>query len=170
FLIDIIGIALVFVVIGGVAAWLIIRASTRPVLELTDAAKRLSQGEYALRVGVHSENELGVLAGAFNTMAERVQIATDELTARALVLERRNRDLHESELRYRQLVDQSPDAIIVHRDGNICSRARSPRAWSAPTIRWRSSADRCSTSFPHPTGPKPSGASSPPAIRPARPR
>ena len=119
FLIDIIGIALVFVVIGGVAAWLIIRASTRPVLELTDAAKRLSQGEYALRVGVHSENELGVLAGAFNTMAERVQIATDELTARALVLERRNRDLHESELRYRQLVDQSPDAIIVHRDGNI---------------------------------------------------
>jgi two-component system, cell cycle sensor histidine kinase and response regulator CckA len=119
FLIDIIGIALIFVVIGGVAAWLIIRASTRPVLELTDAAKRLSHGEYALRVGVHSENELGVLAGAFNTMAERVQIATDELTARAHVLERRNRDLHESELRYRQLVDQSPDAIIVHRDGHI---------------------------------------------------
>ena len=119
FLIDIIGIALVFVVIGGVAAWLIIRASTRPVLELTDAATRLSHGEYGLRVGVHSENELGVLAGAFNTMAERVQIATDELTARAHVLERRNRDLHESELRYRQLVDQSPDAIIVHRDGNI---------------------------------------------------
>ena len=119
FLIDIIGIALVFVVIGGVAAWLIIRVSTRPVLELTVAAQRLSRGEYALRVGVHSENELGVLAGAFNTMAERVQIATDELTARAQVLERRNRDLHESELRYRQLVDQSPDAIIVHRDGNI---------------------------------------------------
>ncbi|MFI5230503.1 MAG: response regulator, partial [Gemmatimonadales bacterium] len=119
FLLGIVGIALIFVVIGALSAWLIIRRSTRPVLELTEAAGRLSRGEYTLRVNVRSENELGVLAGAFNTMAERVQLATDELTARAQVLERRNRELHESELLYRQLVDQSPDAIIVHREGSI---------------------------------------------------
>src|SRR6185312_3003857 len=41
------------------------------------------------------------------------------ITDRAAALERRNQELRDSERRYRQLVDQSPDAVLVHREGKI---------------------------------------------------
>ncbi|MGH7622303.1 MAG: PAS domain S-box protein, partial [Gemmatimonadaceae bacterium] len=119
FLVDIVGIALAFVLLGALIAWLIVRRLTRPVKELNAAAHELACGDYARRVSVRADDELGHLAQSFNTMAERVQVAAAELTSRAHALEERNQELHESELRYRQLVDQSPDAIVVHRDGQI---------------------------------------------------
>jgi PAS domain S-box-containing protein len=46
-------------------------------------------------------------------------VASEQLTSRAELLQSKNAELRQSELRFRQLVDHSPDAIIVHRYGRI---------------------------------------------------
>jgi class 3 adenylate cyclase len=54
-----------------VLALLVARGIVRPLVELTRAARAVEQGEYgAARVPVHSEDEVGSLARAFNTMAD----------------------------------------------------------------------------------------------------
>jgi PAS domain S-box-containing protein len=62
----------------GVAAALILgswraRQVAAPVLELAHAARGISIGDFAGRVAVHSDDEIGQLAGAFNAMAEELR-------------------------------------------------------------------------------------------------
>ncbi|MDQ7030457.1 MAG: HAMP domain-containing protein [Ardenticatenia bacterium] len=56
-----------------VAAAIMIRRITRPVFELTRTAVLISQGDLDRRAAVNRTDELGILAFAFNTMAERLQ-------------------------------------------------------------------------------------------------
>jgi HD-GYP domain-containing protein (c-di-GMP phosphodiesterase class II) len=56
---------------------------SRPVQKLADGARRLAGGDYATRVTVHSRNEVGVLADAFNQMGEEIQKAIEEIKRRA---------------------------------------------------------------------------------------
>lgn len=45
------------------------RSITRPIRELTEAARRMAQGELAQKIAVNSADELSELAGAFNHMS-----------------------------------------------------------------------------------------------------
>jgi signal transduction histidine kinase len=54
-------------------ATLLARSTVRPVERLTAAARGMSDGDLDLRVEVPSARELGMLADAFNAMAERRQ-------------------------------------------------------------------------------------------------
>ncbi len=45
---------------------------SRPVRRLADGARRLAGGDYGTRVDIRSENEMGVLADAFNQMGEEI--------------------------------------------------------------------------------------------------
>ncbi len=62
--------------LGAAAAWVLgawrARALSAPVLELAGAARRISAGDFTGRVSVHAEDEIGQLAGTFNTMAEEL--------------------------------------------------------------------------------------------------
>jgi len=58
-------------------AWIIARRVTAPVSQLTDAATRMSEGDSAARVPVHSGDELGRMGAAFNTMAEGLEAQRD---------------------------------------------------------------------------------------------
>jgi signal transduction histidine kinase len=60
-------------VAGLLLTWLITHRMTTPLRQLTHASEAISQGDYARRVHVHRDDELGGLATAFNVMAERVQ-------------------------------------------------------------------------------------------------
>jgi PAS domain S-box-containing protein len=62
---------------------------------------------------------LGALASWVVVRRVSRDIASQELADRAALLESKNRELRQSELRFRQLVDHSPDAIIVHRGSRI---------------------------------------------------
>jgi class 3 adenylate cyclase len=65
-LVSVLGVGLAVTVL----ALLVARSIVRPLLELTRAARALEQGAFgAARVSVHSEDEVGTLARAFNTMA-----------------------------------------------------------------------------------------------------
>jgi signal transduction histidine kinase len=65
------------VVAAGLAAialtWAATRHVLRPVEALTDAAKRLEAGDLSQRVHVASDDEIGRLGAAFNSMADAVQ-------------------------------------------------------------------------------------------------
>ncbi|MDA1349826.1 MAG: HAMP domain-containing protein [Chloroflexi bacterium] len=54
-------------------AFAIAEPTARSVRELADAAQRISEGSLDARVSVQSLDEIGRLASAFNTMAERLQ-------------------------------------------------------------------------------------------------
>lgn len=51
---------------------LLSRSISRPLLEVSRAANRVAQGDYAVRVVVKGQDELSVLARAFNQMAEEM--------------------------------------------------------------------------------------------------
>jgi len=59
-------------VLAVVAAFLIRRATTRPVREITSAAKRIASGELGQRIPVRTRNEIGQLAQAFNEMSSNL--------------------------------------------------------------------------------------------------
>jgi signal transduction histidine kinase len=77
----VIALALVSIAISvGLVALLSIRVSRR-VRGLTDAADQLAAGDYSRRVPGGRRDEIGVLAEAFNTMADRVEHAHRALKA-----------------------------------------------------------------------------------------
>lgn len=67
--------------IGGVAfiavalsvGFIMIDRLTRPLVDMKRAAKRVSKGDYSTRVIIHSNDEVGQLAAAFNQMSASIQ-------------------------------------------------------------------------------------------------
>ena len=72
-------VAVVAIVLGTLFAGQI----SRPIQELARGARRLAGGDYATRVDVNSNNEVGVLSDAFNFMGEEIQKAIEEVRRQA---------------------------------------------------------------------------------------
>lgn len=65
-------------------AYFMARALGKPIKQLVDGTNRLAEGDLTHRVNVHSKDEIGQLAAAFNTMAEKLKKSRQELlTAKA---------------------------------------------------------------------------------------
>ncbi len=82
-----------------------------PLQYLTDAANRISTGNFSTRVRLSSRNELGILATAFNHMVTQVQDLIERLEQRFNELKNTQTALRESETRYRAIVEGNPDLI-----------------------------------------------------------
>ncbi len=94
---------LVFIIISAlfsvIVSALLARRITRPITNLSRSAKALANGDYDQKLEIKSEDELGELTGAFNVMAVKLKENTVSL--------------QESEERFRALVEQAPEAILV---------------------------------------------------------
>jgi signal transduction histidine kinase len=84
------------------AAWLGAGSFTRPIVDLTEAAGAISEGDRRRRVPEDRRDELGTLAAAFNRMTNQLtETATSleeqsvKLQHRTTALERSNRELEE---------------------------------------------------------------------------
>ncbi|MEO6879197.1 MAG: histidine kinase dimerization/phospho-acceptor domain-containing protein, partial [Gemmatimonadaceae bacterium] len=98
--------SIVLTLLGALLAWLAGRRVARPLVLLTDAARSVSQGDYAARVPAAGSHEVASLAASFNGMAE--QIGESRLD-----LERREEEL-------RALADAIPQlAWMADRTGSI---------------------------------------------------
>ena len=75
-------IGLVLIAIGVASAWVLSRSITRPLHSLTEAASAIAGGDYSRLVEVHTHDELGALARAFNTMVIQVRDSQGELEQR----------------------------------------------------------------------------------------
>jgi signal transduction histidine kinase len=66
---------LIALVVALALALIVSRAFARPLSELAAAAEDIAAGNYSRRVGVTSRDEIGVVGGSFNRMAEAVERA-----------------------------------------------------------------------------------------------
>ncbi|MFQ5600102.1 MAG: histidine kinase dimerization/phosphoacceptor domain -containing protein [Candidatus Krumholzibacteriia bacterium] len=76
----VLGTSVVAVVLALLLAFLVWRSISRPILALNAAAVRIGQGHLDTRVEVHSTDELGVLAHAFNKMTTELAATTVSMT------------------------------------------------------------------------------------------
>lgn len=107
------------VILAAVLAWSmwISRGITAPLATLSHSMVQLTEGKVSLPLrGMDRRDEIGDLARAFNFFRQKT-IEMDRLRIEKEVAQDRERQtLRESEGRYRMLVEQSPDAVLVHRD------------------------------------------------------
>lgn len=62
----------VALVVGGVAAYLIAKFTTRPVIRVAEAASVVARGDLSQQVEATSKDELGTLAESFNSMSQNL--------------------------------------------------------------------------------------------------
>lgn len=66
---------------------------TRPLEALLKGVKRVAEGDYHFNVNVKANNEIGVLAAAFNSMVERIKAMREETLQKKEELEKANIEL-----------------------------------------------------------------------------
>ncbi len=71
-----------------VVSYLVARSIARPLTRVTDAAIRIANGQLDERVSVNASSEVGVLAAAFNGMADNIQRLVDSERESKQYLER----------------------------------------------------------------------------------
>ncbi|MCB1121054.1 MAG: HAMP domain-containing protein, partial [Verrucomicrobiae bacterium] len=93
------------------------RTLALPLRRLISAVDRMGKGDFEVELPVDKQDELGLLASAFNQMAQNVhdrdrdlRKLNEELEQR---IEERTRQLESSEGRMWSLIEQSPGAVIV---------------------------------------------------------
>ena len=114
--------SIALVILAAVLAWSmwIARGITAPLAILTHSMVQLTEGNVSLPIrGMDRRDEIGDLTRAFNFFRQKI-IEMDRLRIEKEVAQDRERQtLRESEGRYRMLVEQSPDAVLVHRNDVI---------------------------------------------------
>ncbi len=83
-------------------AWLISGILLKPLEEMREISDKMATGDFSSRVSVSSDDVVGRLSRAFNTMAQRLQVLTtsmkQEIDRATNELTNRNRDLREKHL------------------------------------------------------------------------
>ncbi|MFB0532976.1 MAG: PAS domain S-box protein, partial [Desulfatiglandales bacterium] len=92
-------IGIIFLVIGSAVTYLAVKGITRPLNRLTEGVKTLGMGGAVEKVPVETEDQIGKLAKAFNTMCES--------------LEGREKRLRESQERYRSVFENTGAATMI---------------------------------------------------------
>jgi PAS domain S-box-containing protein len=101
-----IGILLSIILAAGM--YLLARQITRPILEIADAAARVTAGDLNREAPVLTEDEVGVLAGAFNQMTGKLRHTLEGLENNLRELKQKDAALQESEHKYRTLFENIP--------------------------------------------------------------
>ena len=94
--------SLILIIVG---LWFVTVKISRPILRLNNTVVEFAKGNLTAKADVKSDDEIGALSNAFNSMANR--------------LSEREKEIVESEEHFRNLFEQSNDGIIIHRSGQI---------------------------------------------------
>ena len=79
---------LALLLLTGAIAWFVVRSVAQPVAQAADTSARLAAGDLKVRLEVRGEDELAVLAGSFNAMADSIESQIQELADLSLVQQR----------------------------------------------------------------------------------
>ena len=119
-------IGMVGAIVSIIISFFFSNAFVRPISRLTEAAIRVTDGDLSATVTVDTNNEIGVLARAFNTMTYQIRENVNELEAtvarRTAALSQANAQLGSSELRYRALATLVADyagVVVATADGTF---------------------------------------------------
>jgi len=100
--------------IGAILGTVIVRALVSPLQRLSKVAGQIAQGDLAARADIHQEDEIGILAGTFNAMAEQLSATIGQLESRVA---ERTRDLERRALQI-QTAAEIGNAAASFRDLN----------------------------------------------------
>ena len=93
------------------------KSLTVPINSLVDGAKKVGEGDLQHRISLNRNDELGMLADAFDRMTASLETSQTQLQNWAAELEKRvekrTAELSQSEDRYRTLAEASPDLIYM---------------------------------------------------------
>ena len=108
-------ISLVIFLVGMAAALLMAvftqKTISRPIMQLLESMKQISRtGDYSLRLSKQRDDEIGVLTDGISGMLEQIRVRDEEGN-------RIYRALHESEQKYRNLVEWAKDGIVILQNG-----------------------------------------------------
>lgn len=70
--------SLIAAILGAILSLVISRAITRPIEEMQDQALNIADGDYSSQVKIYSNDELGRLGQAFNTLSVRIERSQEE--------------------------------------------------------------------------------------------
>lgn len=105
-------ILLITALLAGLAAWILSRGITRPVLQLTEGAHRLAVGDISSRVPVTSSDEIGELGRTFNVMADELETRKNNLLATLDELQHSRKDILD-ERNFKTSVLESISSTII---------------------------------------------------------
>lgn len=76
-------VALAGILLTAIMLWITGLWLTRHLRTLADAASRVAEGDYSVHVDISAQDEVGLLANSFNTMASAVEARVEELAHQA---------------------------------------------------------------------------------------
>jgi PAS domain S-box-containing protein len=99
-------------VILAAGMYLLARQITRPILTIADTAARVTAGDLNRQAPVLTDDEVGLLAVAFNDMTGKLRETLEGLEKNLRELRERDDELQKSEHKYRTLVENIPQNIF----------------------------------------------------------
>jgi signal transduction histidine kinase/HAMP domain-containing protein len=100
-------------ILAGFSAWVLSRGITRPLLQLTEGAKKLAGGDIRSRVAVTSADEIGELGRTFNFMADELENRKNSLLATLDELQRSRIDIMDERNFKTSILESISSAIIT---------------------------------------------------------
>lgn len=103
-------ISVLIFILGTVSVWTISRYVTLPLQRIVETVIKITGGDYKQRVGFRSKDELGVLAGAFDDMVDKIVHINEKLEDLNRNLEQRVSERTEKlqqEIYERKLIEES---------------------------------------------------------------
>ncbi|NVN98136.1 MAG: HAMP domain-containing protein [Geobacteraceae bacterium] len=70
---------IIFITFGILAAYLLAKSMTRPIIELSECAAALKDGNDSVRAPIETSDEIGHLASSFNSMVDAIRLRTRDL-------------------------------------------------------------------------------------------
>lgn len=107
------GVGVVLAIVSTLLLFFPMRFVVRPLVRLTRAAERLSEGELDTRVEVESSDEIGELGRSFNGMADAIQERTHRLERSAADLRERQAELRAERDRVEVVIASMHDGLVV---------------------------------------------------------
>lgn len=107
--------SILFIVFGFWAAFILAKYVTKPIKKLVEVADEFSQGNLKFRTDIKTEDEIGILAKAFNTMADKLNDLYNSLEQKVMD---RTHELSRINLQLKRANKEIKDAqsIVVHNE------------------------------------------------------
>jgi signal transduction histidine kinase/HAMP domain-containing protein len=113
----VVGATLAVALVTAVIAAIVTRQITRPIVQLTESAVRIAEGDMEQRVPVASRDEIGILAYVFNRMASELKSLYDDLegkvTQRTALLQKANYQIQRRAIQLATTVEVSQAATSI---------------------------------------------------------
>ncbi|MEA3376654.1 MAG: ATP-binding protein [Chloroflexota bacterium] len=122
----VVGATLLVALVTAIIAAVVTRQITRPVVQLTESALRIAQGDLDQRVPVRSRDEIGILASVFNRMASELKSLYEDLESkvaeRTAMLQKANYQIQRRAIQLAATVEVSQAATSILEPGRLLQR------------------------------------------------